>query len=109
MQKQITILLLRMPWWLLLLLGLACVAVGLFLTLRPFRSLTVLSWLITAGLLLIGISQVVAAGASTHSRLALLRGVGGGGGGRPGRPLPRFDNPCPNHHCGYRSCSRWCD
>jgi hypothetical protein len=66
----------RIPWWLVLLLGVSCVAVGMFLTVRPFRSLSVLAWLVAAALLLTGLSTLASAGAATRPWLSRL--VGGG-------------------------------
>jgi uncharacterized membrane protein HdeD (DUF308 family) len=40
----------RLPWWLVLLFGVAAVVVGVWLTAEPFRSLPVLIVLVVAGL-----------------------------------------------------------
>ena len=39
-----------MPWWVVLALGAACVAVGVWLLAEPFRSISVLAWLVAAAL-----------------------------------------------------------
>jgi len=52
----------RLPWWLVLLFGVAAVVVGVWLTAEPFRSLSVLVVLVVAGLLLTGAGEIAAAG-----------------------------------------------
>ena len=42
-----------MPWWAVLALGAACGVVGIWLLAEPFRSLSVLVWLVAAALVLI--------------------------------------------------------
>ena len=43
-----------MPWWAVLALGAACGVVGIWLLAEPFRSLSVLVWLVAAALVLSG-------------------------------------------------------
>jgi uncharacterized membrane protein HdeD (DUF308 family)/pimeloyl-ACP methyl ester carboxylesterase len=51
----------RWPWWLVGLLGLACVIVGAVLIAAPFTSLKVLVWWVAAGLVVTGVAQLLAA------------------------------------------------
>ncbi len=76
MNRQIPPFARRIPWWLILLLGIACVVVGATLVGRPFRSLSVMVWLIQASLILIGLGRLAAAGASARPRLSALIGLG---------------------------------
>ena len=66
----------RMPWWAVLVLGLACVVVGGFLTVRPFTSLAVLGALVVLGLILTGASEVGSAEVAARPWLARLVGAG---------------------------------
>ena len=66
----------RVPWWAVLLLGLACVAVGVWLVAEPFGSLSVLRWLIVAGLVLSGVAELASAEATPRPWLSRLVGVG---------------------------------
>lgn len=63
------------PWWTLLGLGVACVLVGVVLLAWPSRSLAMLVWLVTAGLLLTGVSGLLTASASPRPRLARCIGA----------------------------------
>ncbi|HQZ33423.1 MAG TPA: lipase family protein [Ilumatobacteraceae bacterium] len=54
----------RWPWWVTVGLGAVCVALGVLLIGRPFRSLTVLVWWTAAGLLFAGVSELLALRAS---------------------------------------------
>ena len=65
----------RVPWWLILVVGLLCAAIGIALALRPLRSLSLMTWLIAASLLLVGVSRLLAAGATTRPWLSVLVGV----------------------------------
>lgn len=71
----------RLPWWLVLLLGVGCVVVGGVLTAEPFRSLSALHWLVAAGLVLSGVSELTSAGASARPLLSRLVGLGWIGAG----------------------------
>ena len=50
--------------WATLVLGIAAVVVGAVLTAQPFRSLTVLAWLVAIGLVLTGLTELVMADSS---------------------------------------------
>jgi hypothetical protein len=52
----------RLPWWLVLLFGIACVVVGAVLTAEPFTSLRVLAALEAVALVVTGITQVTLPG-----------------------------------------------
>jgi alpha-beta hydrolase superfamily lysophospholipase len=66
---------LRLPWWLAVVLGLACAAVGVVLIFRPFTSLSVLILLVAAGLIATGIATLAAARRSASRLLPKLAGV----------------------------------
>ena len=66
----------RVPWWAVLALGLACVGVGVWLLAEPFRSLSVLHWLIVTGLILSGVAELASAQATPRPWLSRLIGVG---------------------------------
>jgi len=65
----------HLPWWLVAVIGLACVALGLTLIADPFRSLGVLSWLTAAALVLAGVGELTAAGKDTRPWLSRLAGI----------------------------------
>jgi uncharacterized membrane protein HdeD (DUF308 family) len=65
----------RLPWWVVLVLGVACAALGVWLTAEPFRSLSVLAALVAAGLILTGLSELASAEASARPWLARAVGV----------------------------------
>ena len=65
----------HLPWWLVAVIGLACVALGLTLIADPFRSLGVLSWLTAAALVLAGAGELAAAGNDTRPWLSRLAGI----------------------------------
>ena len=65
-----------MPWWVVLALGAACVAVGVWLLAEPFRSISVLAWLVAAALILSGVAELVSAAASPRPWLARVIGAG---------------------------------
>ena len=50
----------RLPRWVAVILGLACVAAGVVLVLRPFASLSVLAALVAAALLVTGVTELAA-------------------------------------------------
>ncbi len=58
------------PWWTLLGLGVACVVVGVVLLAWPSRSLSLLVWLVAFGLVLTGVSGLLAAASSPRPQLA---------------------------------------
>ena len=66
----------RLPWWLVLLFGVACVVLGGVLVARPFDSLSVLHWLVAAALIVTGVAEIVSASASTRPWLSWVTGVG---------------------------------
>jgi uncharacterized membrane protein HdeD (DUF308 family) len=66
----------RLPWWTVGLLGLASVGLGVVLTAEPFRSLSVLHWLVVAGLILTGAAELASAEASSRPWHARIVGVG---------------------------------
>ncbi len=65
----------HMPWWAVLILGVACVVLGVVLTAEPFRSLSVLVLLVGLAMLLTGVGEIASAGASPRPWLARLVGV----------------------------------
>ncbi len=60
----------------MLALGLVCVVLGVWLLAEPFRSLSVLHWLIVAGLIVSGVAELASAEATPRPRMSLLIGVG---------------------------------
>jgi uncharacterized membrane protein HdeD (DUF308 family) len=60
----------RLPWWLVVAIGAACVVLGAALTADPFRSLTVLAWLVAATLVVSGIAELASSGAASQPLLA---------------------------------------
>ena len=66
----------HLPWWMLLVLGVGCVAVGAVLTAEPFRSRSVLVWLVAVALFLTGLSELVTAAASPRAWLSRVIGLG---------------------------------
>lgn len=66
----------RPPWWVVLSFGVGCVVVGGVLTAEPFRSLSVLHWLVAAALILTGLGELASSGASARPWLSWLVGVG---------------------------------
>jgi len=60
----------RWPWWGLLLLGVACVAVGGVLIADPSLSLSALEWLVAGALILTGLSELASPEASTRPWLS---------------------------------------
>ncbi len=62
------------PWWTSVFLGVACIVVGVLLLTWPWRSLSLLVWLVATGLVLSGVSGLLTASMSPRPRLALLIG-----------------------------------
>jgi uncharacterized membrane protein HdeD (DUF308 family)/pimeloyl-ACP methyl ester carboxylesterase len=60
----------HLPWWLVLVLGIGCVALGGVLTADPSWSLSVLEWLVAAALILTGLSELAGAESSARPRVA---------------------------------------
>ena len=60
----------HLPWWGVLLLGVACVVLGGVLTADPSLSLTALKWLVAAALIVTGFSELASAGSSPRPRLS---------------------------------------
>src|SRR5262249_53355641 len=69
------------PWWAGVLLGIACVGLGGVLTADPFRSLSVLDWLVAAGLVAAGAGELAWAGASSSPWLSRAAGAVWAAGG----------------------------
>ena len=65
-----------LPWWVVFLLGMACVVLGGVLIARPFGSLSVLHWLVAVALIVIGVTELVSAAASPRPWLSWVTGVG---------------------------------
>jgi uncharacterized membrane protein HdeD (DUF308 family) len=66
----------RLPRWVSLMVGLACVVVGIVLVTRPFTSLSVLVVLVAAALIVTGVLELVSAPISLSPMLAVLTGLG---------------------------------
>ena len=66
----------RLPWWLVLALGLACVLIGAWLTVKPFDSLSVLVWLIAAAFVVSGVAEVASAESTARPWLSRIVGLG---------------------------------
>jgi uncharacterized membrane protein HdeD (DUF308 family) len=65
----------HLPWWLVFLLGAACVVLGAVLTARPFESLAVLAALVAAALIVAGVSELASAEASPRPGLERVVGI----------------------------------
>ncbi len=65
----------KLPWWLILLFGVACVLVGGALVVRPFRSLGVLAWVVVIALLLMGVTQLASAETRPRPWLSVALGI----------------------------------
>ncbi|MBD8506736.1 DUF308 domain-containing protein [Hoyosella sp. G463] len=63
------------PRWLLLVVGVVCIAVGAALLFKPFASLAVLVGLVAAGLVVLGIGDLATARAARSPSMAVLTGV----------------------------------
>jgi uncharacterized membrane protein HdeD (DUF308 family)/alpha-beta hydrolase superfamily lysophospholipase len=50
----------RLPWWVTMLLGLACAGLGTYLVFRPFASLSVLLTIVVVGAFLSGVTTILA-------------------------------------------------
>jgi uncharacterized membrane protein HdeD (DUF308 family) len=66
----------RLPWWVSVLLGLACAALGAFLVFRPFASLSVLIAVVSVGMFLTGVATLAAARRIGGGWPAKLAGIG---------------------------------
>lgn len=66
------------PWWASGALGLACIVVGVALTLRPFRSLAVLALLVALAMLVTGVAAWIDAGRNVRASRAPGQLVGAG-------------------------------
>jgi uncharacterized membrane protein HdeD (DUF308 family) len=66
----------RLPRWVAVILGLACVAAGVVLVLRPFASLSVLAALVAAALLVTGVMELAAVPASPSAAITGVAGLG---------------------------------
>ncbi len=66
----------RLPWWVLSLLGGACVVLGAVLIAKPFRSLSVLAVVVAATMILTGVSEFASGAGSTRPRLSRAVGLG---------------------------------
>jgi uncharacterized membrane protein HdeD (DUF308 family) len=66
----------RLPRWMSLILGLACVVVGAVLTVRPFTSLVVLAALAAAALLVTGVMELAAVAGSPSAVITVVAGLG---------------------------------
>jgi uncharacterized membrane protein HdeD (DUF308 family)/alpha-beta hydrolase superfamily lysophospholipase len=67
--------LLRLPWWVTALLGLASAGLGVYLVFRPFDSLSVLLAVVIAGCLLTGVTTIAASRLVTPRWPLLLAGA----------------------------------
>ncbi len=65
----------RLPWWLVLVLASGCVVLGGVLIADPFRSLDVLAWVAGAALVVSGVAELSASGASTRPWLSRFAGL----------------------------------
>ncbi len=65
----------RLPWWLVLVIGIACVVLGGFLIADPFRSLTVLTWVVGAALIVSGVGEIASAATASRQWTSYLVGV----------------------------------
>ena len=66
----------RLPRWVSLVVGLACVVIGVVLVTRPFTSLSVLVALVAAGLLVTGVMDLASARFSPSPAVTVAAGVG---------------------------------
>lgn len=66
----------RLPRWVAVILGLACVAAGVVLVLRPFASLSVLAALVAAAFLVTGVMELTAVPASPSAAITVAAGLG---------------------------------
>ena len=65
----------RLPRWASLIFGLACVAVGVILVIRPFTSLSVLAALVAAALLVTGVMELAGARLSPRPAITVVAGL----------------------------------
>jgi|tagenome__1003787_1003787.scaffolds.fasta_scaffold20985471_5 uncharacterized membrane protein HdeD (DUF308 family) len=66
----------RLPRWVSLVLGLACVVLGIFLVTRPFTSLSVLIVLAAGALMVTGLADLASARSSPSPVITALAGLG---------------------------------
>lgn len=66
----------RLAWWVVLALGVACVGLGVWLLAEPFRSLSVVRWLVVAGLMASGAAELASAEGTPRPWLSRLVGMG---------------------------------
>lgn len=66
----------HLPWWLVVAIGLGCIALGGVLIANPFSSLAVLAWVTAAALLVSGVGELASAStASSRPWLSWLAGI----------------------------------
>ncbi len=65
----------HLPWWVVSLLGGACVVLGAVLIAKPFRSLSVLAVVVAATLILTGVSELASGAGFTRPWLSLVVGL----------------------------------
>lgn len=65
----------NVPWWLVVAIGVSCVALGGVLIADPFRSLSVLAWLVATALVVSGVGELASSGTASRPWLARLVGV----------------------------------
>jgi uncharacterized membrane protein HdeD (DUF308 family) len=65
----------QLAWWMVGLLGVACVVLAVVLLAEPFRALSVLHWLVVAALILTGVSELLSAEVSPRPWLWRIVGV----------------------------------
>lgn len=65
----------RLPWWVISALGLACAALGAWLLIRPFDSLSVLVAVVAIGAFLLGLSHIADSRRASTRWPGLLAGV----------------------------------
>ena len=65
----------HLPWWLVMALGVACVAVGGVVTARPFVSLSALAALTSAALLVSGVGDLASAASASRPWLSRVTGL----------------------------------
>ena len=65
----------HLPWWLVLAIGAGCVVLGGVLIADPFRSLTVLAWLVAAALVVSGLGELVSSATASRSWWSRFVGI----------------------------------
>jgi uncharacterized membrane protein HdeD (DUF308 family)/alpha-beta hydrolase superfamily lysophospholipase len=74
-RQQLLQAVLRLPWWIAVLIGVASICVGIGLAARPFSSLAVLLGLVVLGLILNGLRILSSAETAPRDWLAWLSGI----------------------------------